>query len=212
MAITTSSIAVAARCVWVEAGVGSVATQNVTDPRLGRLGLEMLSQGLDAEAVVDAMVEGGDFPDHRQFACVDMNGRSAAFSGEKVLGIHGHRTGPNVAVAGNLLSSTDVLDAMYEAFLVDPDAHLADRLLGALGAGKTAGGEVSQNERSAGLEVWHQHTFPLVDLRIDWDEEDPVAALAGLWGRYRPEMDAYVTRALDPMSAPPFHAENALDG
>lgn len=209
MAITTSSIAVAARCLWVEAGTGAVATQNVTDPRLGRLGLELLGKGLDAETVIDALVEGGDYPEHRQLACVDMNGLSAAFSGNKVLGVHAHRTGPDVAVAGNLLSSTAVVDAMFDAFVAEPDAHLADRLLLALVAGKEAGGEVGGNERSAGLKVCHQHTFPLVDLRIDWDEKEPIAALSKLWERYQPEMDAYVTRAIDPTSAPPFEAEGS---
>ena len=32
VAITTSSIAVGSRCPWVRAGVGAVATQNITDP------------------------------------------------------------------------------------------------------------------------------------------------------------------------------------
>ncbi|OXH88628.1 fimbrial assembly protein FimA, partial [Burkholderia multivorans] len=35
IAISSSSIAVGARCPWVRAGVGAVATQNVTLPALG---------------------------------------------------------------------------------------------------------------------------------------------------------------------------------
>jgi hypothetical protein len=31
-----------------------------------------------------------------------------------------------------------------------------------------------------------------------------VAALAALWRRWAPEMDAYVTRALDPSGAPSY--------
>jgi uncharacterized Ntn-hydrolase superfamily protein len=74
--------------------------------------------------------------------------------------------------------------------------------VGALAAGKAAGGEVGRNERSAGLKVCDRESFPLVDLRVDWDEADPVAALAALWERYRPEMEKYVRRAIDPTAAP----------
>ena len=35
VAITTSSICVGARCPHARAGVGAVATQNITDPSLG---------------------------------------------------------------------------------------------------------------------------------------------------------------------------------
>ena len=43
--ITSSSPAVAARCAHVRAGVGAVATQNVTDPRLGPALLDRLADG-----------------------------------------------------------------------------------------------------------------------------------------------------------------------
>ena len=46
MAVSTSSICVGARCVWVETGVGAVASQNLTDPRLGKLGLDLLRRGI----------------------------------------------------------------------------------------------------------------------------------------------------------------------
>lgn len=45
-------------------------------------------------------------------------------------------------------------------------------------------------------------TRPLVDLRIDWTEGDPVGQLTQLWLAYEPQMEAYVTRALDPREAP----------
>jgi uncharacterized Ntn-hydrolase superfamily protein len=204
IAIASSSICVASRCAWVEAGAGGVTSQNVTDPRLGKLGLDLLRLGYGARAVVDELVRAGAYPEYRQLACVDHDGHSAAWSGAKALGIHGEFTGPNVAVAGNLLASTRVVEAMAEAFLKDPDRHLAERLVGALAAGRAAGGEVGRNERSAGLKVSDRESFPLVDLRVDWEETDPVGALASLWARYQPELEAYVTRARFPPQAPPF--------
>ena len=48
VAITTSSIAVGSRCPWVRAGVGAVATQNVTMPSIGNDVLDLIGTGLDA--------------------------------------------------------------------------------------------------------------------------------------------------------------------
>ena len=49
VAIATSSICVGARCPHVRAGVGAVATQNVTDPTYGPRVLDLLARGHDAD-------------------------------------------------------------------------------------------------------------------------------------------------------------------
>ena len=46
--------------------------------------------------------------------------------------------------------------------------------------------------------------WPVADLRVDWTEGDPIAELAALWKLYAPQLDAYVTRALDPRQAPSY--------
>ena len=48
VAVASSSPAVAARCVHARAGVGAVLTQNVTDPRLGPRGPDLLALGATA--------------------------------------------------------------------------------------------------------------------------------------------------------------------
>ena len=45
VAITTSSISVGSRCPHARAGVGAVATQNITDPNLANLVLNQMEQG-----------------------------------------------------------------------------------------------------------------------------------------------------------------------
>jgi uncharacterized Ntn-hydrolase superfamily protein len=198
IAITTSSICVAARCVWVEANVGAVATQNLTDPRLGKLGLELLRQGYGAGAVVAELVRAGRYPEYRQLACVDRDGGSATWTGAKAFSTAAELNERNLAVAGNLLASATVVQAAATAFRATSDLHLADRLVRALAAGKAAGGEVGGNEHSAGLRIADRDSFPLIDLRVDWVETDPIGRLAELWERYRPEMELYRLRAVDP--------------
>ena len=92
---------------------------------------------------------------------------------------------------------------MAEAFAAGAEDHLAERLLKALEAGLAAGGEEGP-VHSAALLVADDQPFALVDLRIDWDDAAPIAALRRLWGDYRPQMDAYLIRALDPERAPRY--------
>jgi uncharacterized Ntn-hydrolase superfamily protein len=201
IAITTSSICVAARCMWLEANSGGVTTQNVTDPRLGQLGLALLRQGYGARAVVDELVRAGRYPEYRQLACVDRDGGSATWTGARAFATAAELSEANLAVIGNLFAAEAVVPAMAAAFRATVELHLADRLVHALAAGQAAGGEVGGNEHSAGLRVVDRDSFPLVDLRVDWVERDPIGQLVELWTRYRPEMELYRLRAIDPPAA-----------
>jgi uncharacterized Ntn-hydrolase superfamily protein len=80
---------------------------------------------------------------------------------------------------------------------------LADRLLAAMHAAMAAGGEAGP-VHSAALKVVGDHTWPIIDLRVDWAEEDPLGQLDGLWQAYRPQMQDYLTRALNPTTAPSY--------
>ena len=203
VAVTTSSIAVAARCPWARAGVGAVSTQNVTDPRLGPTVLDLLAKGTPAPEALERVMAGHGHGAHRQLAVVDSAGRTARYSGAKTLGTHAVAEGRGCVAAGNLLADPGVPGAMVENFEAGAKLHLAERLLGALEAGIAAGGEIGP-VKSAGLLVVHEQAWPLVDLRVDWDDDAPVAGLRALWRDYKPQMNDYVTRALDPESAPTY--------
>ena len=203
VAITTSSICVGARCPHARAGVGAVATQNVTDPNLGPLILDRLEAGDDAGAALAAVMKGRDHLDYRQLTVVDRGGRIAHHTGANILGTNAVAEGADCIAAGNLLATTQVPQAMVDGFAANADRHLADRLLCGLEAGVAAGGEMGPT-RSAGLIVADELPFPLVDLRVDWSEGDPVADLRGLWVAYEPQMMDYVNRAIDPSAAPSY--------
>jgi uncharacterized Ntn-hydrolase superfamily protein len=203
VAIATSSIAVGARCPHARASVGAVATQNVTDPALGPLLLDFMRAGLTAREAVAKAVEGRDNIDYRQLTAVDRQGGSASWSGKHILGRHAVSDQEDCVAAGNLLKSERLPHAMTEAFAANAGEHLAERLLRALEAGLAAGGEEGP-VHSAALLVVHEHSFPLVDLRCDWDDEAPIARLRALWTAYEPQMQAYLTRALNPSAAPGY--------
>jgi uncharacterized Ntn-hydrolase superfamily protein len=196
IAITTSSMAVGSRCAFARAGIGAVLTQHRTDPRLGPLGLDLLSTGSSASDTVAALVASTPHHDWRQIAVIDRDGGTAHFTGAKAAPAISTATGGNCVAVGNILRTSAVAEAMVAAFEEAPDAPLAARLLAAVSAGDGAGGEF-RPLRSSALLVVHQQTFPFVDLRVD-DDPHPIATLTSLWQEYRPLADDFVVRALDP--------------
>ena len=203
VAVTSSSMAVASRCAFVRAGVGAVATQNITDPRLGPRGLDLMAGGKTAAEALGVLLAEHAHRDYRQLALVDRTGGVAHHSGGHTLGTHAVVTGDGAVAAGNLLAAPTVPAAMIEAFQDAAAAPFPERLVRALEGGRAAGGEAGP-VRSAGLLVAHREAWPLVDLRVDWSEDDPIAGLAALWRGWAPQMDDYVTRALDPSAAPSY--------
>ena len=202
VAIASSSPAVAARCAHARTGAGAVATQNITDPALGPQILNRLNMGVGAQAALDNALQGTPFGAYRQLIVVGREGTPAVHSGEHALGVVGSAISAHAGAAGNLLAQASVPAAMVAAFDV-ATGHFAACLLQALRAGVAAGGEAGPIH-SAGLLVVREVSWPIVDLRVDWTEGDPVAALAGLWERYEPQLEDYVRRAIDPAAAPSF--------
>jgi uncharacterized Ntn-hydrolase superfamily protein len=203
IAVSSSSPCVAARCAHARSRAGAVATQNITDPMLGPKGLDLLASGLAAKDVMAKLRAEAKYIDYRQLALVDREGGTASFSGPKTLGVHGTFEAANVVAAGNLLKTPDIPKCMVEAFLAHEDAPLGDRLIAAMQAALNAGGEEGP-VHSAGMLLVREVGWPVADLRVDWHESDPVGELARLWQLWAPQMDAYVTRALNPSTAPSY--------
>jgi uncharacterized Ntn-hydrolase superfamily protein len=202
MAVTSSSPAVAARCIHLRPGVGGAASQNVTDPRLGPALLDALEAGQDPADAMSEVVAAAEHSGYRQLMVSDLHGGTAAFSGEGTLGVHASAQGARVVSAGNLLADEGVPAAVVSAFEA-ADGDLEQRLMTALEAGLAAGGEAGP-VHSAGLCVARRVPWHETDLRVDWHDDDPVGELRRLVDRWLPERDAYVTRALDPSGAPTY--------
>ena len=92
---------------------------------------------------------------------------------------------------------------MSNFFSENENLHLAERLLLSLQSGLDAGGEEGP-VHSAGLKVADTHSWPLVDLRIDWSEKQPISELKNLWYSFKPQMSQYNLRAINPDQAPSY--------
>jgi len=202
IAIASSSPAVAARCVHLRAGAGAVASQNITDPALGPRILDALASGSSASAALEAALASTAYAAYRQVTVIGRSGPPAVHSGAYALGVNATAVSADAASAGNLLANAGVPHQILQAFHA-ASGPFGSRLIQALHAGHIHGGEAGPL-RSAGLMIVREVSWPIVDLRVDWDEQDPIDALRRLWDIYSPQIDDYVNRALNPAGVRSF--------
>jgi uncharacterized Ntn-hydrolase superfamily protein len=203
VAITTSSIAVGSRCPWVRSNVGAVTTQNVTDPSIGNDVLNFMEDGYSSDKAIKFALQSRKFTEYRQVAAIDLNGNTASFTGNNILGKNAVAEGKNCIAAGNLLKKETLAQEMVNSFEGNESLHLADRLVRALKDGIDHGGEEGPTH-SASILVSDKEKWPIVDLRVDWQDSCPVERLIDLWNVYKPQMNDYLIRAIDPSSAPSY--------
>jgi uncharacterized Ntn-hydrolase superfamily protein len=152
---------------------------------INRRALTALREGVTPGVAIQVGLVGVEDREERQVLALGPTG-AAAFTGEDLEGAAAQSIGELSVAAGYRLASDEVPEKMREAF-ESTDASLADRLLLALQAGRDAGGE-KDGARSAALLVVgpgarHATRGRLVDVRIDFDPGDAVAALDSLKAR-----------------------------
>jgi uncharacterized Ntn-hydrolase superfamily protein len=202
--IASASMAVAARCAAVRAGVGAVCSQSTTDPRLRAELLDAIEGGMGARDALANLVDRSADIAYRQLAVVDAVGGTASYSGELALGEATDVHAAGAAAAGNLLADNGVPAAMLAAFHDCAGDDLGTRLIASLQAGLTAGGEVTP-VRSAGMVIAESAPWPVTDLRVDW-HDDPVGQLTELWQIWQPQAASYISRALRPSEMAELYA------
>jgi uncharacterized Ntn-hydrolase superfamily protein len=182
---------------WAKPGVGAVATQASANRLYGPKAIALLEQGLSPEDVVKRITDEDAGRDSRQVAVIDAKGRSAVYTGRRVISrnndpndpVHlgnyaGHVTGVNFSAQGNTLASPAVVQAMAKAYETTKGS-MADRLMAALDAGQAQGGD-TRGMQSAGILVVRpldpksdSTVERVVDIRVD-DADNPFVELRRL--------------------------------
>ncbi len=170
---------------WAEAGVGAVATQSLVDPAYGPLGLELMRTGRTAAEALRSLLAGDEGRAVRQVAMIDTVGRVATHTGDRCIAAAGHVTDTEnqFSVQANLMLGEEVWPAMAKAYR-EATGDLADRMLAALEAAQSVGGDIRGKQSAAIVIVaaestgkpWVDRTF---DLRIE-DHPHPVQELKRL--------------------------------
>ena len=202
VATSTGEMAVGSRVPFVKSAVGAVATQALTDPRLGPKGIDWLEEGVSAADVLERLAASDPYIEARQIGVVDAQGRTAARTGSENRDWKGHYEGDQFIAMGNRLTSSATVDAMVEAYRNNAEEALEERLMLAIEAGRDAGGQHG-GQRSAAIKVCEDLDYPIVDLRAD-DYDDPAAELRRLFDTYKPRIPYYRVRAADPSIGPFF--------
>ena len=173
VAVASKFLAVGSAVPAAVAGVGAIATQADANVAYKGQALAHLDDGATASVALQRLLEEDEGRDHRQVGIVDVDGNAASHTGASCLDWAGSLTGDGYAIQGNILTGSEVVEAMEAAWLATPpDAPLAHRLLAALAAGDEAGGD-SRGRQSAALLVVEDGAGYgglddiAVDLRVD---------------------------------------------
>ncbi len=140
---------------WAQAGIGAIATQSMAEISYGPLGLELLKGGKSAQQTLDALLLADENREVRQVAIVDARGEVAAHTGKRCIAEAGHIIGAGFSVQANMMLNDRIPTAMakaYEAAIQNGIADLSERLLLALEAAQSAGGDI-RGKQSAAIKV-----------------------------------------------------------
>jgi uncharacterized Ntn-hydrolase superfamily protein len=169
---------------WAEAGVGVVATQSFTNKSFGIRGLSLLKQGKTAQEALDILLSDDPGKEVRQVAIVDNKGNVAVHTGKGCVQFAGDIKGNQYSVQSNMMLTNKVPAAMSKAYEESDGKPLAERVMLALKAAQTAGGDIRGKQSAAILvvpaisknEPWNERT---IDLRVD-DSSEPLKELERL--------------------------------
>ena len=161
---------------WAIAGVGAVATQSMVNVSFGPLGLDYLKAGYSATQALKALLAGDSQPESRQVSLVDADGNVATHTGAKCIPAAGHRIGDGFSVQANLMEKDTVWDAMFGAYTSSKEP-LAERMMAALEAAETEGGDIRGKQSAAMLVVTGNPTGRawedrIIEIRVE-DAPDP---------------------------------------
>src|SRR4051812_566592 len=190
IAVATKFFAVGARVPYIAPGIGGIATQALVNPYYGLDGLNLLRAGRSPKEIVATLVAEDPGREARQVHVMDVGGQIAVHTGSACIDWCGHLSGDGFSVAGNMLAGPQVLHQTAETYVAGRALPFAQRLISALRAGESAGGD-KRGKQSAALLIFSNQEWSDLDLRVD-DHVDPIGELerlervsGELWTRFR---------------------------
>ena len=196
ISVSTGELAVGSRVPFVKPNIGVVATQALTDPRLGTLAIQLLDLGYPAHRIMAELESSDPYIDRRQLGIIDRWGHTAVRTGAHNNAWAGHLTGDGWIVMANAVVSEEVANSMARAMEEAVDADLEVRLMNALDAGTRAGGQ-PDGQRSAALLVYENEGYGIMNLRVD-DDPEPMAGLWRVFNKMQALMPYYKERPDNP--------------
>lgn len=191
VAVQTHYFQVGTLAPWARSGVGAVAAQargpaahghgrGQVEVRYGPLGLDLMEAGYTAKQALGALLQADLFADWRQVAMIDAGGTVAVHTGSRCVREAGDRTGNCFSAQGNMMATRAVWEAIAQGF-ERAKGPLAERMLEALEAGESEGGDLRGQQSAAMIVVAGVRTGqPWLDRRIDIRVDDSSQPLVEL--------------------------------
>jgi uncharacterized Ntn-hydrolase superfamily protein len=183
MAVQSKAFAAGNRAMTIKGGVAVIAHQASANPMYGAVGLELIATGMAPQQALEFMLRADEGRDNRQVAILDMQGRTAAWTGPSTNDWKGHKCGANYCAQGNILAGAPVVEAMARSF-ESSSGPLAERLMDALDAAQAAGGD-ARGMQSGAVTIVRPlagsggFSDRVVDVRVD-DHRTPLSELRRL--------------------------------
>jgi len=190
VAVASRFFAVGALCPHVRAGVGALSTQALCNPLYAAPALDAMARGEDPASIVARLTAADEGRDHRQLHMIDARGRIGAYTGRSCIAWCGHSAGEDFSVAGNMLAGPGVIAATAKTYSA-ASLPFAERLIAALAAGESAGGD-KRGKQAAALLVATTEAYPTLDLRVD-DHPEPILELKRLYEKSTERFQPFVS-------------------
>lgn len=152
-------------------GKGAIVVQAASNYFARMKGVSLMREGATPQQVMEAMRDPEFNPERQQYGVVSITEESSplVYSGSEINGWSGSQADHDVAVMGNILVDERVVEQAFEAFMSNRDKPFSDRLMLALSAGESAGGDSrcgSQYARSAFISVYDPKDGAILKLSI----------------------------------------------
>jgi uncharacterized Ntn-hydrolase superfamily protein len=169
---------------WGASGVGVVATQSFVNKSFGLRGLDLMKQGKSPVEALDILLSDDEGRNVRQVALLDAHGQVATHTGSNCIKFAGHKIGNNFSVQANMMLKDTVWPAMAQSFEKNEKIPLPERIIKALQAAESEGGDIRGKQSAAllivkGEPVENKWDDPFIDIRVE-DHLEPLEELSRL--------------------------------
>ncbi|MEM7749529.1 MAG: DUF1028 domain-containing protein [Pseudomonadota bacterium] len=206
IALTSVTIGAGGTCPFYSYGGDIVVVQAYGNQRPAVVGARAFDEGLAMPDVVSRMEASDENFSFRQIGLMRRSGEVFALTGRDARPWAGHITGDGFIMMGNVLAGREVIEAMAAAFTERSSETLAERMLGALEAGRDAGGQRTADgyhydERSVLLRVIgdgpERREVTALDLRVDM-HPSAINEMRRMFEIYKPVIARRSLRANNP--------------
>ncbi len=186
-------------CTWdagmvgtAKAELGSICSQAAGYFPFHSIFYEKIAENFTIEEIFEEFKRVDGNIQDRQVGMVSFNGPPLAFTSDNTGAWSGHKIGDDYACQGNILTGSNVIENMADAF-EKSEGMLAERLYAALQAGDDVGGDI-RGKMSARVLV-RKKGMGLDDIHIDFtieDHDEPVKEIGRLLAGRRKIYQAYM--------------------